>query len=247
MDSITRLFWRSVSVNVSVSSAKNCERVIPNANYVTGLGVPAGETVDAFCYALCYGEDLDIWGNGVDEISFLPAVNFVDEDGKLLAVDLPEYETMPRYGTLYSIYPTGKDAGSVKYPEPKSLQGEQLVEDNEYIKLIFRENTLNEEYGDSSIEYYLENKMEKDISVSLVNLKVNGTEINPGREQKGLAEVPAGKRVINTFSFTKYDEGYKAGEKIEEITFTLEVKDMTVNGSGERPTVYTADCTVIYE
>ena len=89
--------------------------------------------------------------------------------------------------------------------------------------------------------------MEKDISVSLVNLKVNGTKINPGREQKGLAEVPAGKRVINTFSFTKYDEGYKAGEKIEEITFTLEVKDMTVNGSGERPTVYTADCTVIYE
>jgi hypothetical protein len=94
----------------------------------------------------------------------------------------------------FTIYPTGKSAGEVTYPERKQEPGEQVAVDNENFTFIIL-NEENDDFWGYSLNCFFENKTDKTLMVTWDECTVNGsdTTITDG---KGIVDIKGGKITI---------------------------------------------------
>lgn len=204
------------------------------ADEITGVEVPGGETAEIFCQ----NRLKDHVGKIADEMYFQLHADEKDYYEANLVTSSAERK-MPSSIEFYTIYPTGKNADSVAYPEPEKIKDEILIEDNEYIKLIFQECKQQTDTS-SIITYYAENKSDVTLSLNMTNIKINGKDVNAGENMYFSHNIYSGKRELDTIYFGEYTSGY-TGEEIKELSFTL-----TVNDTESRSILYTADYSVTF-
>lgn len=208
------------------------------ADEITGVEVPGGETAEIFCQ----NRLKDHVGKIADEMYFQLHADEKDYYESTLVTSLTTSiaeRKMPSSIEFYTIYPTGKNADSVAYPEPEKIKDEILIEDNEYIKLIFQECKQQTDTS-SIITYYAENKSDVTLSLNMTNIKINGKDVNAGENMYFFYNIYSGKRELDTIYFGEYTPGY-TGEEIKELSFTL-----TVNDTESRSILYTADYSVTF-
>lgn len=201
---------------------------------ITGVEVPGGETAEIFCQ----NRLKDYVGKIADEMYFQLYADELDCYEANYVTSSPERK-MPSFTEYYTLYPTGKNADSVAYPEPEKIKDEILIEDNEYIKLIFQERKQETDTS-SIITYYAENKSDVALSLSMTNIKINGKDVNTGEKMCFSDPFHSGKRELDAIYFGEYTSGY-TGEEIKELSFTLIVED-----SDSRSILYTADYSVTF-
>lgn len=138
----------------------------------------------------------------------------------------------------FAIYPTGLDADAIEYSEPEEVDGEQILEDNEYFTYIIQNFKKNENEEDSYIlNTYVKNKMDGEIAVRWENVKINGKDA--GLNQN--TYLFGGKRKQDVNYITgEYVEGFPIGEDVEEIAFTLRAYE---NADTNSAPIYEADFT----
>ena len=118
----------------------------------------------------------------------------------------------------FTIYPTGKSAGEVTYPERKQEPGEQVAVDNENFTFIIL-NEENDDFWGYSLNCFFENKTDKTLMVTWDECTVNGFEIDPywaktiGPHSRGYMEIP----------FSDDDFTENGITTVEEIVYTMRI------------------------
>ena len=116
------------------------------------------------------------------------------------------------------IYPYGKEnAGKFVY---EAKAGDQVLVDNEYVTVIYTGDNKENELG-YSINLYIVNKTDKDITVSGDDMSINGYMAGAYYEQY----ISAGKLSLSSIQW--YGETFKENDidesKINDIEFSLDI------------------------
>ena len=116
------------------------------------------------------------------------------------------------------IYPYGKEnAGKFVY---KAKTGDQVLVDNEYVTVIYTGDNKENELG-YSINLYIVNKTDKDITVSGDDMSINGYMVGADF----FKDVSAGKASLSNIQW--YEETFKENDidesKINDIEFSLDI------------------------
>ncbi|MBQ4424618.1 MAG: hypothetical protein II882_02640 [Lachnospiraceae bacterium] len=189
-----RLTWYDVNINGYMTS----QIVYETAD--------KGGTLEG-TYAV-YQDELDSCGiEEPEELSFLLIIQN-DED----------YYEDPLLSEIVTCYPTGLSAEDIKVPDRPESEDEIVVVDNDKISFIFFPEAEEGWYG-KSYKVFLENKTDKSLSFSWDETCVNGYANDPvwGRV------VAAGKKAIDTISFTDTQLERCHIESFDEISFLLKV------------------------
>lgn len=163
-------------------------------------GKKVNSTVDFDTYAL---EQMGV--DSVDEVSFT-----------LTVMDSEEFLDGPLVSTGCVIYPTGKTAGQVAYPQYVHKNGETVIVENDVLTFIIEdvEDEVSEFY---TLNCYLANHTGKNLMVSWDGVSVNGFMVDPF----WAASVSAGKQLITQINFLRSDLEAQGIEDVSEIEFTL--------------------------
>ena len=140
-----------------------------------------------------------------DEITFTLAVT-----------DSEEFLDGPMVRTGFVIYPTGKTADQVVYPEYVHKNGETVITENDVLTFIIEsvEDEVSEFY---TLNCYLANHTDKNLMVSWDGVSVDSFMVDPF----WAASVSAGKQLYTQVSFLRSDLEEQGIEDVSEIEFTL--------------------------
>lgn len=146
--------------------------------------------------------------DAVEEISF-----------RLSAIDSEEWMNEPYADDHFTVYPTGKTADTVVYPEYQHQNGETIIENDDLRFIVVKvEDTDGDLY---TINCYVENKTDRDLLVSWDNVSVNGMMVDPF----WASAISAGKKLYTTVNFYREDLLAQGIETVSEIEFTLVAYD----------------------
>ena len=130
----------------------------------------------------------------------------------------------------FTLFPTGKSAETIKYPERIKGDNEFVLVDNEDISFIVVYTPEIIEGCSHSCSFYIENKTNDTIYVTIKNSLLNGISVNfePGGgvyiPSLGIGALPH-TRVYRLIFFESDELIDSIGSYVEEITFDLEVFD----------------------
>ena len=163
-------------------------------------GKKVNSTVDFDTYALA-----QMGVESVDEITFTLSVT-----------DSEEFLDGPLVSQEFVIYPTGKSADQVVYPEYRHKNGETVITDNGTLTFII-ENVEDEASEFYTLNCYLANRTDKNLMVSWDRVSVNGYMVDPF----WAASVAAGKQAYTQISFYRDQLEEQGIEDVSEIEFTI--------------------------
>lgn len=167
-------------------------------------GKTANSTVDLDTYAL---ENLGILS--VDEVSFT-----------LRIFDSEDWMEAPIVQEGFTIYPTGMDADTVRYPQREETAGQVVVVDDENVRFVI-EWADGEDSETYTVYAYMENKTDKNLLFAWDLVSVNGIMADPF----WATAVAAGKNNCAGIVFYRSDLESNGITEVSEIEFTLTVSD----------------------
>ena len=167
-------------------------------------GKKVNSTIGIDTYAL---EKIGI--NNVEEISFTLTVR-----------DSEEFMEPPMVEESYSLYPTGKDAQSLKLPQYRHREGETVIVDTEELTFIIYE--VDDELADYyTLHCYAANHTGRDILLFWEDVSVNGFMVNPYWS----LNIADGKQAYSEIIFFRSDLEAQDIEVIQNIEFRLQASD----------------------
>ena len=167
-------------------------------------GKKANSTIGIDTYAL---EKIGI--NSVEEISFTLTVR-----------DSEEFMDPPIVEENYSLYPTGKNAETVKLPQYRHRDYETVIVDNEDLTFIIYE--VDDELEDYyTLHCYAANRTDKDILLFWEDVSVNGFMVNPYWS----VSIARGKQAYSEIIFFRSDLAKQDIEVVQNIEFRLQASD----------------------
>lgn len=167
-------------------------------------GKQVNSTIGIDTYAL---EQMQV--ESVDEITFT-----------LYVQDSEEFMNEPVVNENHTIYPTGKQADQVVYPQYQHKEGETVIVDNDEITFIIE--AVDDELADYyTLKCYIANKTGRNLLVSWDDVSVNGFMVNPF----WAISVAAGKQAYSEIIFFRSDLEEQDIEVVQDIEFNLLVSD----------------------
>ncbi len=121
-------------------------------------------------------------------------------------------------GQVFTLYPQGENAVQEYVRTP--IDGEIVLFDNEYATMIVTGTEPNDLWG-FGLNVYLENKTDKNLMFSTMDVSVNGFMCDPF----WATEVAAGMRSNTTISWFSETLSESGIEKVETITMPITVSD----------------------
>ena len=163
-------------------------------------GKKVNSTLDFDTYEL---EKMGI--TSVDEIFFTLSV-----------IDAENFLDAPLVNQGFRIYPTGKTANQVVYPEYVHKNGETVIAENDVLTFIIEsvEDEVSEFY---TLNCYLANHTGKNLMVSWDSVSVNGFMVDPF----WATSVAAGMQTFTQINFLRTDLEAQGIEDVSEIEFTI--------------------------
>ena len=146
--------------------------------------------------------------DSVDEISF-----------RLSVMDNDNWMDEPFVDEVFTVYPTGKTAETVVYPQYRHKNGETVIVDGDLLFIVEKVDDV-----DSSryvLNCYIANRTDKNLLVSWDGVSVNGFMVDPF----WAAAVGAGKQLYTQIGFFRSDLEEQGIETVSEIEFTLTAYD----------------------
>ena len=163
-------------------------------------GKKVNSTLDFDTYEL---EKMGI--TSVDEIFFTLSV-----------IDAENFLDAPLVNQGFRIYPTGKTANQVVYPEYVHKNGETVIAENDVLTFII-ENVEDEVSEFYTLNCYLANHTGKNLMVSWDSVSVNGFMVDPF----WATSVAAGMQTFTQINFLRTDLEAQGIEDVSEIEFTI--------------------------
>ncbi len=167
-------------------------------------GKTANSTVDLDTYAL---EKMGILS--VDEVSFT-----------LRIYDSEDWMEEPIVLDVFTIYPTGKNAETVRYPVREETTGQVVVVDDENVRFVIEWADGEDSYA-YTVYAYMENKTDKNLMFAWDLVSVNGIMADPF----WATMVSSGKNACSAINFYRSDLETNGITNVSEIDFTLTVTD----------------------
>ena len=190
--------WGNVSVCGFMYDPLWAEEVAPGKKVNSTIGIDT--------YSL---EKIGI--NNVEEISFTLTVR-----------DSEEFMEPPVVEESYSLYPTGKNAESIKLPQYRHREGETVIVDNEDLTFIIYE--VDDELADYyTLHCYAANRTGKDILLHWEDVSVNGFMVNPYWS----VNTASGKQAYSEIIFFRSELEKQDIEVVQDIVFRLQASDNT--------------------
>jgi len=147
--------------------------------------------------------------NSVDEISFTLTVR-----------DSEEFMEAPLVEESYTLYPTGKNADTVKLPQYRHREGEKVIVDTEDLTFIIYE--VDDELADYyTLHCYAANRTGRDILLFWEDVSVNGFMVNPYWS----VSIADGKQAYSEIIFFRSELEKQDIEVIQNIEFRLQATD----------------------
>lgn len=169
--------------------------------------VAAGKTANSTIYLDTY--ELEKMGViSVDVITF--TLNVIDSENWM--------ETLVQ--EVFTIYPTGLNANTLKLPQREPTDGEVVIADNEDLRFVI-EWADAEDASEYTVYVYMENKTDRNLMYAWDMVSVNGFMIDPF----WTTSVTAGKKACSEVTFYRSDLESNGIEDVSEIEFTLLVSD----------------------
>ena len=167
-------------------------------------GKKANSTIGIDTYAL---EKIGI--NNVEEISFTLTVR-----------DSEEFMEAPIVEESYSLYPTGKNAETLKLPQYRHRDGETVIVDTEDLTFIIYE--VDDELADYyTLHCYAANRTGRDILLFWEDVSVNGFMVNPYWS----VHIASGKQAYSEIIFFRSELKKQDIEVVQDIEFRLQASD----------------------
>ena len=141
----------------------------------------------------------------VDEISF-----------RLYATDFDDWLANPYVNEPFTVYPTGKTAEMVVYPEYQHKNGETVLMDTEDLLFIV-EKVSDTDADFYTLECYIVNRTDRDLILSWDTVSVNGFMVDP----LWATGILAGKQLYTDISFLMEDLKEQGIETVTDIELTL--------------------------
>lgn len=168
----------------------------------------AGKTANSTIYLDTFAlEQMGI--TSVDEITFTMRI-YNSED----------WMEDPIVEEAFTVYPTGKDADSVVYPDRPATEGQTVIADDENVRFVI-EKADDSKPSRYSLWVYLENKTDKNLMFSWDLVSVNGKMLDP----YWAMAVAAGKKACSEVIFNRTDLEEIGITDISDVEFTLTVSD----------------------
>ena len=163
-------------------------------------GKKVNSTIDFDTYAL---EQMGI--SSVDDIIFTLSV-----------IDAENFLDAPLVNQGFRIYPTGKTANQVVYPEYVHKNGETVIAENDVLTFIIEsvEDEVSEFY---TLNCYVANHTGKNLMISWDSVSVNGFMVDPF----WATSVAAGMQAFTQVNFLRSDLEEQGIEDVSEIEFTI--------------------------
>ena len=163
-------------------------------------GKKANDTIYFDTFALA-----EMGVESVDEISF-----------RLYATDFEDWMANPYVNEPFTVYPTGKTAETVVYPEYQHKNGETVLLDTEEMLFIVEKvsDTATDLY---TLECYIVNRTDRDLILSWDGVSVNGFMVDP----LWAAGILAGKQLYTDISFLMEDLQEQGIGTVTDIELTL--------------------------
>ena len=163
-------------------------------------GKKVNSTLDFDTYEL---EKMGI--TSVDEIFFTLSV-----------IDAENFLDAPLVNQGFRIYPTGKTANQVVYPEYVHKNGETVIAENDVLTFIIEsvEDEVSEFY---TLNCYVANHTGKNLMISWDSVSVNGFMVDPF----WATSVAAGMQAFTQVNFLRSDLEEQGIEDVSEIEFTI--------------------------
>lgn len=188
--------WNNVSVCGFMYDPLWAQEVAP--------GKKANSTIGVDTYAL---EQIGI--NSVDEVSFTLTVR-----------DSEEFMESAWVEEDYTLYPTGKNAETVKLPQYRHREKETVILDNEELTFIIYE--VDDELADYyTLHCYAANRTGKNIMLFWEDVSVNGFMVNPFWS----LSIADGKQAYSEIIFFRSELEAQDVEVVRDIEFRLQVSD----------------------
>ncbi len=188
--------WNNVSVCGFMYDPMWAEEVAPGKKINTTIGIDT--------YAL---EQMQV--SSVDQIDF-----------DLWVQDSEEFMDEPVVNAGYTIYPTGKQADQVIFPQYQHTDGETVIVDNEDLTFIIM--NVDDELADYyTLNCYISNKTDKNLMLSWDEVSVNGFMVNPF----WALSVAGGKQAYTEIIFYRSEFEKQDIEVVQDIEFRLQVYD----------------------
>ena len=167
-------------------------------------GKIANSTIDLDTYAL---EKMGIIS--VDEITFT-----------LRIYDSEDWMEAPIVLDVFTIYPTGLNAETVRFPVREETSGQVVVADDENVRFVIEWADGEDSYA-YTVYAYMENKTDKNLMFAWDLVSVNGLMVDPF----WATVVAAGKNACSAITFYRSDLEANGITDVQEIEFTLTVSD----------------------
>ena len=167
-------------------------------------GKTANSTIDFDTYVL---EQMGV--ASVDEISFT-----------LRVYDSENWMEAPLVQEPCTIYPTGLNAETVRFPARPESAGQVVVAEDENARFVI-EWADAEDASDYTVYVYMENNTDRTLMYAWDMVSVNGMMADPF----WATVVAAGKKACSEVTFYRSDLAANGIEDVENIEFTLTVSD----------------------
>ena len=188
--------WNNTSVCGFMYAPLWAEEVAP--------GKMVNSTVDFDTYAL---EKMGV--TSVDQVAF-----------DLSVLDSEAFLDEPLVDTGFAIYPTGKQADQVVFPEYTHKNGETVIVDRDVVTFII-ENVEDEVSEYYTLNCYVANHTGKNLLITWDAVSVNGFMVDPF----WAASVAGGMQLVTQISFLRSDLEEQGIQDVSEIEFTLLAMD----------------------
>ena len=148
--------------------------------------------------------------DSVDEISF-----------RLSVMDNDNWMDEPFVDEVFTVYPTGKTAETVVYPQYRHKNGETVIVDGDLLFIVEKVDDV-----DSSryvLNCYIANRTDKNLLVSWDGVSVNGFMVNPYWS----VSIASGKQAYSEIIFFRSELDKQDIEVVQDITFRLQASNST--------------------
>lgn len=139
----------------------------------------------------------------------------------LLAYESGEYSRENYFSTEeYTIYPTGKDASSIKVPDRAPGENDVVIVDEAGIKLVITGFTDENYIGEKALDFYIENNTDEAYHFVMKDPVING---NKSIDTLSAQPVAPGKKAYSSMMF--FSEYLKNADidKIDKIKFSYKI------------------------
>lgn len=169
-----------------------------------GPGKTSNSTIELDTYAL---EQMGVVS--VDEITFT-----------LRVFDSENWMEEPLVQELCTIYPTGLNAETARFPARAESSGQVVVAEDENVRFVV-EWADAEDASEYTVYVYMENKTDRNLMYAWDMVSVNDMMVDPF----WATVVSAGKKACSEITFYRSELADNGIEEVESIEFTLLVSD----------------------